>query len=415
MATFHDHLIASRWLLSLLGVKHLSVLGFLDDSRFEGISSSGETHFFHALLANRGNLPDDDRLPENDLRRYDLNIVRHWQTITKERSRLEGHTLHLKYFQYLSLLCAEIYLDWYFNRRERLLAELNKTLAEYKTEKHAEQGLPEYTEDDLNKAAFWNATESGKTLLMHVNILQYREYHGGKIDNLLVLTPNEGLSRQHLAELELSGLEAMLFDKNGGDLFKNAVQIIDIHKLGDKDGDKTVGTAAFAGDNLVLVDEGHSGASGTEWLKRREQVISFGFAFEYSATFGQVAGDSLKAKNKAEIFKTYAKAVLFDYSYKYFYSDGYGKEHLILNMAKERYQDDAQVKQYLTACLLTFYQQLWLFERHKQTLAKWNLAKPLWIFVGRTVADKKGSGKDTADQKQEKSDVRAVVDFFCLF
>ena len=47
-------------------------------------------------------------------------------------------------------------------------------------------------------------TGSGKTLLMHVNILQYLEYSDKKLDKIIVLTPREGLSRQHVADLALS-------------------------------------------------------------------------------------------------------------------------------------------------------------------------------------------------------------------
>ena len=51
----------------------------------------------------------------------------------------------------------------------------------------------------LNKLAFWMATGSGKTLLMHANILQYRHAltrHGRhrELNRILLLTPNEGLS-----------------------------------------------------------------------------------------------------------------------------------------------------------------------------------------------------------------------------
>ena len=46
----------------------------------------------------------------------------------------------------------------------------------------------------LNKLAFWMATGSGKTLLMHANILQYRHAltrHGRRreLNRILLLTP----------------------------------------------------------------------------------------------------------------------------------------------------------------------------------------------------------------------------------
>ncbi|GEM_PF-4475716 len=58
------------------------------------------------------------------------------------------------------------------------------------------------------------------------------------------------------------------------------VQIIDIHKLREETGDKTVAVEAFEGNNLVLVDEGHRGASGgkeSSWLLRRDKLCEKGF------------------------------------------------------------------------------------------------------------------------------------------
>jgi hypothetical protein len=60
-------------------------------------------------------------------------------------------------------------------------------------------------QDEINKIACWCATGAGKTLLMHINKLQveyYAEKYGVKFNNLLLVTPNAGLSRQHISELE---------------------------------------------------------------------------------------------------------------------------------------------------------------------------------------------------------------------
>src|SRR3546814_8798384 len=70
----------------------------LGDDRFEGIDEDGQTKFFHELV--RG-LFDPNKVPEADLRRYDLNVVAHWQAITAQRNKLEGHELQMKYFQSL--------------------------------------------------------------------------------------------------------------------------------------------------------------------------------------------------------------------------------------------------------------------------------------------------------------------------
>ena len=81
-------------------------------------------------------------------------------------------------------------------------------------------------------------------------------------------------------------------------------------------GDKTIAIDAFEGNNLVLVDEGHRGASAGEegaWMRFRNALCEKGFSFEYSATFGQAV------KGNKALTDLYAKSILFDYSYRYFY------------------------------------------------------------------------------------------------
>ena len=419
--TFHDHLILNRWLLSLFHKKDLATLkAQMGGDEYEGEAKDEQSGFFHQLTGVLF-FGEGSALSENDLRRYDLNVLRHWRQITQKRNKIYHQELKLKYFQYLSLIFTEIYLDWYFNRRDALLEALNEQLEQYQNEtgKAAEKFAP-YQAEDLNMTAFWNATGSGKTLLMHVNILQYLEYADKKPDKIIVLTPREGLSRQHVADLALSGFGAALFDKNSTshqpslDFDANSlgikVEVIDINKLGDKSGEKTVAVEAFAGSNLVLVDEGHSGSSATDgaWLKRREALTKGGFSFEYSATLGQAV-----AGKKNVLREKYAKSILFDYSYKYFYADGYGKESLILNLKKGAYFAEHE-KLYFTACLLSFYQQMYLYRKHESSLHVWNIEKPLMIFVGKSVADKTGSS-ETAEQKTEKSDVFHVLSFLAFF
>jgi hypothetical protein len=126
-------------------------------------------------------------------------------------------------------------------------------------------------------------------------------------------------------------------------------------------GEKTVAVEAFEGNNLVLVDEGHrgTGTAAGAWMSRRESLVRGGFAFEYSATFGQAvakgltvlkAEEELRKKKSKVLFETsnlkkleavqkqqlaltsderrkartlgtreiYAKSILFDYSYNFF-------------------------------------------------------------------------------------------------
>jgi len=436
MSNFHKQLVLNQWMMKFFqgaGLQAIKVR--LGEDRHEGIEEDGQTGFFREL---QHMLFDVDLVSEHDLRRYDLNIVRHWNVITVKRNKLEGAVLNMKYFQYLSLLFTEIYLDWYFNKRQQLLNGLNEELETYNSE--AENCFQSFDADELNKIAFWNATGSGKTLLLHVNIIQYLHYfQNGRRDvypdKIILLTPNEGLSVQHRAELDLSGFGFIrLFDKNHSHVFGGAIDIIDINKLGEEMGEKTVAVEAFEGNNLVLVDEGHRGAgtAAGAWMSRREALVRGGFAFEYSATFGQSvakgltvakAEEELKKKKAKALFNTarisaledtqilqlsitnedrrrarsmaireiYAKSILFDYSYKFFYEDGYGKESLILNLKDEDYSREDTARQYFTACLLSFYQQQYLWSTNRDKLTDYNIEKPLWVFVGNTVA---GEGSD---------------------
>ena len=203
------------------------------------------------------------------------------------------------------------------------------------------------------------------------------------------------MSNQHLEEFQASNIEAEIFSKDSKGLFEsNAIEIIEITKLGEEDGDKTVAVDSFEDNNLVFIDEGHRGAKGEIWKANRDKLSANGFAFEYSATFAQ-AINSATGKKKTELENEYTKAILFDYSYKYFYNDGYGKDYSILNLSED--SDDIKQK-YLTASLLSFYQQLKIFHTSQSMLKPYLIEKPLMVFVGSSVnAVRKSSGKDVSD------------------
>jgi hypothetical protein len=386
---FEQRLVLHEWLLGLFGVRSLERLAAnLKAPELEGFGGNNVSRFYHALSLyiapeQRPNLSNDLLLA------YDQNIVGHWRRITERRNQA-GPILYPKYFQYLALLFTEIYLDRYFHDTDNLLAELNNHVEAFNATAPEPSRIEPYADQDLNKVAFWMATGSGKTLLMHINILQYQHYlhlgGGTSVNRVILLTPNEGLSHQHLDEFQLSGIEAEIFSKEGRSLFTGrAVEIIDINKLRDEMGEKTVAVDAFEGNNLVLVDEGHRGTSGTSreepgaWMQRRNQLCENGFSFEYSATFGQ----AMRASGSRTLEHTYAKCILFDYSYKYFYADGYGKDYRILNLTED--SDESVRRRYLTACLLSFYQQLKLHEDRSGEFRPFLIERPLWVFVGSSV------------------------------
>lgn len=405
---FDDKLVLFKFCLSELGItdwKHLRET--LNRPEEEGINpATGNTRFLDHLI----HLPGSHITPDR-LRLYDENINKHTRQIGQNRGGLTW-----KYFQYLSLLFTEIYLDRFFNDREGFCTELNECMNHLYDES---MGLIQFAEpfnkDRMNKLVFMCATGSGKTLILHVNLLQYLHYmHRAqrsdsrlKINKVILLTPNEGMSRQHKEELDLSGIKAAIFQKDGmQDEQKEDVCIIDINKLEEEGKDKTVSVDSFERNNLLLVDEGHRGLSsgGKVWLDYRKRLAEDGFTFEYSATFKQALNVNATSAAERALADDYCKAIIMDYSYKYFYNDGYGKDYRIFNLTT----DDRELRSlYLTGCLLSFYQQKKCFREYRAQIAPFNIEDPLMVFVGNRVT--------TTTSKDELTDVEDVVMFIDQF
>ena len=355
-----------------------------------GFDAGGESEYATVLGLYRH--PTRTKVTPEQLRAYDANIA-----ALSVRLRMTGkHGRTWKPHQYLALLFTEHYLNRYFADPESLRADLN----EAKRQDSLTKGLPDYAPDDLCTIAFQSATGSGKTLIMHAHLLQYRHWlrqAGGRLNNVILLTPNEQMSAQHERELRESGLHARIFSSDAGaDLFA-PVEIIDLNKLAERKGVKRVAVRDFGENNLVLVDEGHLGASGNVWRERRAELARGGFAFEYSATFNQIAGRDETLRD------AYGKCLLFDYSYRRFHEDGYGKDYAIANLPAGIQDENSDM--YLLGCLLTFYQQCRIWRDKSADWTAFNVAKPLWVFLGKTV-----TGRSRADEAT-KSDVVVILDF----
>lgn len=333
-----------------------------------------------------------------DLKKYEDNIIKHMGQINHNRKE----KISLKYYQYFTIMFTEFYLDQYFNNKQLLLDSLNNFKNEFLKEKT--EDISDYSLEQLNKLAFWMATGSGKTFILHFNILQYKHYCED-INNIILLTPSENLSKQHLEELKLSGISAdgYLNNKAG-----NHVKVIDIFKIREIKSGKgvTIGISEFGQDNAIFVDEGHKGNATDDglWKKIRTKLGYKGFTFEYSATFGQISNEELKYE--------YAKSILFDYSYKYFYKDGYGKDYWIHNISNDNSLEESEVKRrYLLLNLLLFTQQKYYFESNRATSHEFNLENPLLAFVGHTVNASATRKQDKEDNKETISDVVVILDF----
>lgn len=388
--SLHDKLVLVRWALNELGIEKIeNLVAPMKSESLEGVAADGETKFLKEIVNRHGS--KDIFIDPERLSKYDRNIVSHTNKLNGARSRASLMPVTWKYFQYLSLLFVEMYLDGYFSDPSALRNSVNVAVEQINsslpsTEKISKLDLADDPRNQLNKLALWNATGSGKTLLMHVNLAQYQQYirHASGIsepNKILLLTPNDGLSLQHLSEFQSSGISSELFDKNRASLFSDQVEILDIHKLTKGEpGPETVSVESLEGNNLVLVDEGHRGATGGDdglWFSMRTDLCRGGFSFEYSATFGQaIAGD-------ASLTDQYSKSVIFDYSYKYFYADGFGKDYAILNL--DGTFDETLRNRYLIGGLLVFFEQLKLHYENGSQYVPFQIDKPLWVIVGSSV------------------------------
>ena len=99
----------------------------------------------------------------------------------------------------------------------------------------------------------------------------------------------------------------------------------------------------------------------------------------------------------------YGKSLIFDYPYRAFHADGYGKDYAISNLPKG--DEDENSRMYLLGCLLSFYRQCRIWREGHAAWSDFNVTRPLWVFLGKTV-----TGGSRAD-KATRSDVVRILDF----
>ena len=396
-AHLENQMVLLDWMHGMLGYESTKAL--LHDMK--GVSgdfgSEGFSYIYRKLQSR-----EVVKIPSADLSRYDANIHEYVTRINDGREE----TITLQYFQYLAILYTEIFLDYYFNHRYKLMTMLNERIEKINADVQTnEYGCEPFAEADLKKLAFWMATGSGKTLIMHINYMQFLKYNNEPLDNILLITPNEGLSQQHLDDLKSSNIPASNLIHNGTSSLEsgrdNEIKVIEITKIvAKKTGEgESIAVDSLEGNKLVLVDEGHKGSGGDVWRNVRDVLGQEGFTFEYSATFGQ----ALAAAGNYNLVNEYGKNILFDYSYRHFYADGYGKDFHIINLQDESSED--QTNTLLLANLLSFYEQHRIYAEHAEEVRTYNLEKPLWLFVGHKV------NATYTENKQPRSDVLTIVRF----
>lgn len=285
-------------------------------------------------------------------------------------------------------------------------------LALYFTEHVLEQKRAGKAYADQKALVYWMATGSGKTLLMHLNILQYIDHIGGSaaFDELQIIltTPGVNLIEQH--ERELGEVVRQL-----NRLYNNRIKLIiattgallnkepGFFKMPDS-------TRLF---RLVLVDEGHIGlASGGAAIgafkKLRQDLLQpeNSFLFEYSATYHGIAETHVRE---------YEEQIVYDYNYYRFFRDGYGKDYALQSLADDRFADTGKSEAaFFGATFDTLNEKLAAHEQLTVSMARGAGElpfvghfpdKPLLAFMGNTVEDPNREG----GAGDEVSDIRKFV------
>ena len=305
------------------------------------------------------------------------------QDFLDDYNYLTGQTFKLRYYQVLALLFTECFF--------------------------ADQQYDGYDENSRQETqrmlAYWMATGSGKTLVMHLNILQYL-HHFCQKDNarfqIFLTTPLANLIKQHERELEP-------YIRKLNEIYHNRIELIinTTQGLLQKEDDYFHLPDDSEICRLILVDEAHIGLRSQESgkfreLRRSHLNVGNSFLFEYSATFHNLA---------TELQPEYDKATIYRYDYARFYSDGYGKDHFFKPIAEDTIVDESEekIKDNLDECLRVMEEKLQIFnsvQKDEQYDNDLTAHRPLMAFMGHTVENPKKEGKD-----DEVSDIQKVLDY----
>ena len=313
------------------------------------------------------------------------------QDFLDDYNYLTGQTFKLRYYQVLALLFTECFF--------------------------ANQQSDGYNEnrgqETQRMLAYWMATGSGKTLVMHLNILQYL-HHFCKRDNarrntqaktlqIFLTTPLANLIKQHERELK------PYVDKLN-ETYNNRIELIINTTQGLLQKEDDYFHLPDEGEirRLILVDEAHIGLTSQQSgkfreLRRNRLNVGNSFLFEYSATFHNLA---------TELQPEYDSAIIYRYDYARFYNDGYGKDHFFKPIATDAVaadESEKQIKDNLDECLRVMEEKLQVFnsvQKDEQYDDDLTAHRPLMAFMGHTVENPKKEGKD-----DEVSDIQKVLDY----
>ena len=344
------------------------------------------------LTENRIDIQNDGT--KRDIELYDpeqtlqlpLEPLERIQDFLDDYNYLTGQTFKLRYYQVLALLFTECFFA------DQQQSEGYDTSSE---------------QEEQRMLAYWMATGSGKTLVMHLNILQYL-HHFCQKDNarlqIFLTTPLANLIKQHERELEP-------YVRQLNETYNNRIELIidTTQGLLQKEDDYFHLPDDSEIRRLILVDEAHIGLTSQQSGKFRELRwnrlnVGNSFLFEYSATFHNLA---------TELHPEYDKATIYRYDYARFYNDGYGKDHFFKPIAEDTIVDESEekIKDNLDECLRVMEEKLQIFDsiqKDEQYDNDLTAHRPLMAFMGHTVKNLKEEGKNN----DEVSDIQKVLDYF---
>ena len=342
-------------------------------------------------------------MPPDDLARYDDNIRSHLAAMNARRPE----PITLRYFQHLAVLYSELFLDWYFNRRAELLRSLNAFVATRnasKTRRRAAGRAVLRRRTCTSSPSGWPPA-AARRCIMHLNYRQFLHYNNEPLDNILLITPNEGLSEQHLAEMAASGIPAPALRPERerlGLAGQDTVRVIEITKLVEekRGGGVSVPVEAFEGNNLIFVDEGHKGSGGEAWRKFRDALGETGFTFEYSATFGQALTAARNDAADGRVRQGHRLRLLLPLLLRRRLRQG-----LPHPQPEARRPPRTRPRRCCWATCCPSTSSSASSRSRLKRLRPYNLEQPLWVFVGSSV------NAVYTEDRQKRSDVLTVVRF----
>ncbi len=144
---FDQKLVLLQWMLWLFDKKSFEQLAEpFKSAELEGLNEDNN----HKFLAVFRALWELEEFPGDVLLGYDQNIVKHTLRLNERRNE----PIRWKYFQWLSLLFTEVYLDRFFRDPTKLLSDLNEFVTKFNAVKLDKDKIPAYELADLRKIAF---------------------------------------------------------------------------------------------------------------------------------------------------------------------------------------------------------------------------------------------------------------------